>query len=155
VCVCVCVCVCVYLSLSLSVCVSTEGPDWYGTWYIWMSSQFLCWARSQRRAVMSILRQMSMSTFMAFSWILLSSSDRFCGRDIVSPSVTHRVNGETSVGGGSFMVYGCEIKTDLSDFCIHLCSHNHLYVCTLHKPSDTDGCCWGLPFYSMSELYTG
>lgn len=40
------------------------------------SSQFLCWATSQRRAVMSMRRQMSMSTFMAFSWILLSRSDR-------------------------------------------------------------------------------
>lgn len=42
-----------------------------------MSSQFLCWATSQRRAVMSIRRQMSMSTVMAFSWILLSRSDKF------------------------------------------------------------------------------
>lgn len=29
---------------------------------------------------MSIRRQMSMSTFMAFSWILVSSSDRFCSQ---------------------------------------------------------------------------
>lgn len=41
-----------------------------------VSSQFLCWATSQRRAVMSMRRQISMSTFMAFSWILLSRSDR-------------------------------------------------------------------------------
>lgn len=46
------------------------------TWKIGItSSLFLCWATSQRRAVMSIRRQISMSTFMAFSWILLSRSD--------------------------------------------------------------------------------
>ena len=49
------------------------------TWNILItSSQLRCWAKSQSLAVMSMRRQMSMSTFMAFSWIFVSRSDRFC-----------------------------------------------------------------------------
>lgn len=65
-------------TININYCKTSERTPSTGTWYIWItSSQFLCWATSHRRAVISILRQMSMSTFMAFSWILLSSSDKF------------------------------------------------------------------------------
>lgn len=71
------------------------------TWYMWMTpSQFLCWATSQSRAVMSILRQMSMSTFMAFSWILLSSSDRFCTQEHSSHHETDSNGEKPSTGAG-------------------------------------------------------
>ncbi len=40
-----------------------------------MSSELLCCATSQSLAVMSMRLQMSISTFMAFSWILVSKSD--------------------------------------------------------------------------------
>lgn len=43
-----------------------------------MSSELRCWATSHSLAVMSIRRQMSMSTLLAFSWILVSRSDICC-----------------------------------------------------------------------------
>lgn len=43
-----------------------------------MSSELRCWATSHSLAVMSILLQMSMSTRLAFSWILVSRSDICC-----------------------------------------------------------------------------
>lgn len=47
-----------------------------------MSSELRCWATSHSLAVMSIRLQMSMSTRLAFSWILESRSDICCtGKD--------------------------------------------------------------------------
>lgn len=47
-----------------------------------MSSELRCWATSHSLAVMSIRLQMSMSTRLAFSWILVSRSDISCrGKD--------------------------------------------------------------------------
>ena len=64
-----------------------------------MSSEFLCCATSQSFAVMSILLQMSMSTFMAFSWILESSSDICYKRKERCLSVKERWSIRTAYAG--------------------------------------------------------
>lgn len=52
------------------------------TWKILdTSSEFRCCATSHSLAVISIRRQMSMSTFMAFSWIFVSRSVMGCRED--------------------------------------------------------------------------
>lgn len=52
------------------------------TWKILdTSSEFRCCATSHSLAVISIRRQMSMSTFIAFSWIFVSRSVMGCRED--------------------------------------------------------------------------
>lgn len=73
------------LTLHKRIGISAHGPTLSGSDLaglalniLDMSSEFRCWATSHSLAVMSIRRQMSMSTFLAFSWILVSRSDICC-----------------------------------------------------------------------------
>lgn len=71
-----------------------------------MSSEFRCWATSHSLAVMSIRRQMSMSTFRAFSWILVSKSD-ICCRERQSPFTWCKYTKWKSNGGSQTICKGC------------------------------------------------